>query len=130
MIAILKELKALMKKRRLSPGDVAKYIGCSQGTAYNWLVYERSSPGPIYQERIRKAIRRIERELSRDSISIEINRYYQALWPHLTHEEKDQILEIIGSPGKDSKVKYLRKLKALAKSHEIEVDLKGDSDGL
>ena len=69
MIPLLRTLKVLMEIQEFSPGDVAKYIGCSQGTAYNWLVYKRTSPSLMWQEQIRNGIKKIKKN---NEINIEV----------------------------------------------------------
>ena len=122
MIPILQELKALMEVHGLSIGGISKLIGVSEKTAYNWLSYESSSPRAIYHPRIKKAIQKIRKEYEGEPINLEINRYYQAVWPGLTRKEKDGLLEIVSQSGGVPRPEYLEKLKALAAVHKIKVE--------
>jgi len=129
MIPLLEELKTLMERHGLSPAEISKYVGVSEGTAYNWLVYARSSPRPVYYNRIRQAMRKIRREFEGQSIGLEINKYYLAVWPKLTRKEKDEILSLLSEPGATFRPAYLEKLKALAAAHRVKVDDPGENGG-
>lgn len=121
MTPLLEELKSLMELHGLSPAEVSKYIGVSEKTGYNWLRYETSSPNSIYQERIRRAIRKIRREYETGSVGQEISRHYRAVWPKLSRKEKDELLELVSQSGGALQPAYLEKLKALAEKHNIKV---------
>jgi len=121
MMPVLRELKALMEIHGLFPAEIAKYIGISEKTAYNWLHYESSSPRPIYQERLRRAIRRIRKEYESESAFLEIRRYYKAVWPILSQKEKIELLEISSESGGALRPRYLERLKELAEKHNIKV---------
>jgi len=121
MIPILKELKLLADLHGLSPSEVARYVGVSEGTAYNWIVYERSSPGAIYRERIRRAIRKIKREFETGLPLQEIKRYYRAIEPRLTAREKSELLDIVSESGGAMQTRYLERLKALAEKYGVAV---------
>lgn len=122
MIPILQELKALMEVHGLSPGKVSKIIGVSEKTAYNWIAHESTSPDRSYYPLIKRAIKKIRKEYEGEPISLEINRYYRAVWPELTRKEKDGLLEIISQSGGGLRPEYLEKLKALAAVHKIKVE--------
>jgi len=125
MIPLLEELKALMEIHGLSPGEAAKYIGCSQATAYNWLVYKSSSPGSVYQDRIRQAIRKITIKFERP-IYQESKKYYRAVWPKITPQEKEEVIEILNNQAGSHTllIAYLNKLKSLAAGHNVKVKSK------
>ena len=129
MIPILEELAALMERFELSPAEVARLIGCSEGTAYNWLRYQTSSPGPVFQQRVRAAIRKIKKDHGLNSLTDQINEFFKLnylVWPALTPKERDGLMKIINQSNKDFKPAYLKRLKALAAAHKIKV--KGESD--
>jgi len=117
MIDELKELKALGEKYHLSPIALAKYVGCTVKTAYNWIVYENHDPAPIWRPQIRRAVRKIKQEFGETARSKEVTKLAIKLFPVLTRQEKARISELAFSKARD-KNKLLEFLREMAKIHE------------
>jgi hypothetical protein len=62
MIEIVKELKAVIEEKRISPETAARFIGVSGREVRRWLE-DKHIPLPISRQAIRRGIRRIRTNL-------------------------------------------------------------------
>jgi hypothetical protein len=58
----VKDLKAVIDEKKISPGIAARFIGCSERQAYRWI-RGISIPSVIYRQSIRRGLRRIRKNL-------------------------------------------------------------------
>jgi len=62
MIEIIKELKAVLKERQISPETASRFIGASGRTVRRWVDGE-AKPNLLGREAIKRGIRRIKSNL-------------------------------------------------------------------
>jgi hypothetical protein len=62
MIEIIRELKQVMKEKKISPETAARFIGVSGREVRRWLE-DGTVPLPISRQAIRRGIRRIKKML-------------------------------------------------------------------
>jgi len=62
MIEIVKELKAVLKEKRISPEAASRFIGASGRTVRRWVKAE-AKPNLLGREAIKRGIRRIKANL-------------------------------------------------------------------
>lgn len=121
MIPLLEKLRALMELNSMSPGEISRYVGCSQATVYNWLIYQSSTPGRIYQDRIKKAIRKIRNVHGDSPEEAEVLQIWMILQPKLKLKETMELLRLVQQSGGLYRPEFQEKLKALAVKHHIQV---------
>lgn len=61
MKQLIRDLKAAMRDKSLSPEQAAQRIGCSGNQVRRWIA-GTSKPTPLYREALRTGIERINRE--------------------------------------------------------------------
>jgi len=62
MIDLVKELKGVLKEKRISPETAARFIGCTGRQVRRWLE-EEAIPNYMSRQAIRRGIRRIKKNL-------------------------------------------------------------------
>jgi len=62
MIEIVRELKQVMDKKKISPETAARFIGVSGREVRRWLE-EKAIPLPLSRQAIRRGLRRIKKML-------------------------------------------------------------------
>lgn len=126
MSPLLEELEAVRVKYGLSYDQIAREVGCSPRTAYNWLAYKATEPRPIWFKPIRAGIRKIEKKYAPPpSLEVEINRLYSALKDKLTRAELAGIFEIISTGRREA---YLARLRELAGRHKVSIETEADDE--
>ena len=115
----VENLQAVMDRFSISVNEAAAIVGTVRQNIYNWINGDRA-PSRLWREKIRLAVSKIERDYGAPTPSL-THIYHRAVWPHMSGEERQAIVELLGDPDHERRV--IESYKRLAAEKKIKVEL-------